>query len=187
MSDLEISPADELAALKSRADLLGVKYHPSISAEKLREKIAAAQAEQPQAQNQASTAAETGVVAETANQMRKRLKDEALRLVRIRLTCMNPAKREWDGEIFTVANSMIGSVKRFVPFNAEDGWHVEHILYEFLRDRQCPIYVNAKDSRGNTIRKHKMIKEFAIEILPALTSEELQELAARQAATRAID
>ena len=35
--------ATELENLKSRAEKLGVKFHPSISAEKLREKIKAAQ------------------------------------------------------------------------------------------------------------------------------------------------
>ena len=30
---------DELSALKARADLLGISYHPSIGLEKLREKV----------------------------------------------------------------------------------------------------------------------------------------------------
>ena len=38
-----IEAPDELTALKGRADLLGIKYHPSISLEKLRDKVNAAQ------------------------------------------------------------------------------------------------------------------------------------------------
>ena len=48
---------------------------------------------------------------------------------------MNPAKKEWTGEIMTVGNRVIGSVKKFIPFNADDGWHVPYIMYEQLRER----------------------------------------------------
>ena len=85
------------------------------------------------------------------------------------------------GEIITVANNAVGTVKRYVPFNTEDGWHVEHILLEQLRERQCQIFVTEKDSRGNKVRKGKLIREFAIEVLDPLTEEERADLAQRQA------
>ena len=72
-------------------------------------------------------------------------------------------------------------MKRYVPYNAEDGWHVEQILLNQLRERQCQIFVTEKDSRGNKIRKGKLIREFAIEVLDPLTEEELHDLAQRQA------
>lgn len=43
--DTDLQSQSELEALKARADLLGVTYHPSIGAEKLREKINAAMAD----------------------------------------------------------------------------------------------------------------------------------------------
>jgi hypothetical protein len=43
------------------------------------------------------------------------------------------------------------------------------------------------DSRGNKVRKGKLIKEFAIEELPPLTKEELAELAQRQAMSKSVD
>ena len=174
--------ATELENLKSRAEKLGVKFHPSISAEKLREKIKAAQTEgegsvgeQPEVKSAAGTKEESPAA------KKLRLKREALKLVRVRITCMNPAKKEWEGEIITVANNAVGTVKRYVPFNTEDGWHVEHILLEQLRERQCQIFVTEKDSRGNKVRKGKLIREFAIEVLEPLTEEELRDLAQRQA------
>lgn len=173
---------DELTTLKERATLMGLKFHPSISLDKLREKVNAA--------NDASAAPaedEKPVAVETLNQKRTRLKNEALALVRIRLTCMNPAKAEWDGEIFTIGNALLGSVKKFVPFNADDGWHVPTILLQQLQERQCQVFVSAKDARGNNVRRGKLIKEFAIEILPPLTKTELDELARRQAMSKAID
>lgn len=168
-----------LESLKARADLLGVKYHPSISEEKLREKIAEAQKkDEPKAEAKKE---------ESKAKTRAELREEALKLVRVRITNMNPAKADYEGEIYTVGNSVIGTVKRYVPFNADDGWHVEQVLYEHLKDRQVPVYVTKTDKKGNKIREHKMIREFAIEVLPPLTVEELKELAERQAISRSID
>lgn len=171
--------AAELENLKVRAEKLGVKFHPTISAEKLREKIKAHQAD-----GKGEVAPKAEDTAENSELKKLRLKREALKLVRVRITCMNPAKKEWEGEIITVANNAVGTVKRYVPFNTEDGWHVEHILLEQLRERQCQIFVTEKDSRGNKVRKGKLIREFAIEVLDPLTEEELAELAQRQAMAR---
>ena len=174
--------AAELENLKVRAEKLGVKFHPSISADKLREKIKAAQAEgEGSVGEQPKVESATGAVEESPAAKKLRLKREGLKLVRVRITCMNPTKKEWEGEIFTVSNNAVGTVKRYVPYNAEDGWHVEQILLNQLRERQCQIFVTEKDSRGNKIRKGKLIREFAIEVLDPLTEEELRELAQRQA------
>ena len=180
--------AAELENLKARADLLGVTYHPNIGPEKLREKIAAKQAEEATpalVSGEAAGKSEEKVSIQSAEESpaakRVRLKREGLKLVRVRITCMNPFKKEWEGEIFTVSNNAVGTVKRYVPYNVEDGWHVEHILLEQLKERKCQIFVSEKDSRGNKVRKGKLIREFAIEVLDPLTDKELAELAQRQA------
>ena len=184
----EVIVQDELTTLKERATLMGLKFHPSISLDKLREKVNAATDESDEPDDEVvSTKVVAPVIEETMNQKRNRLKKEALALVRIRLTCMNPAKAEWEGEIFTIGNALIGSVKKFVPFNADDGWHVPNIILQQLQERQCQVFVSAKDARGNNVRRGKLIKEFAIEILPPLTKTELEELARRQAMSKAID
>lgn len=183
---------DELAALKARADQLNLTYHPSIGLEKLREKVNAAinstdasvETKDPEP---TAAATEAAPVEETLSERRMRLRRESNELVRIRVTCMNPAKKEWEGEMITSGNSTIGTFTKFIPFNNDEGWHVPRIILRQLQERQCQIFTSARDSRGNTIRKGKMIKEFAIEILPPLTVEELQELALKQAATNAID
>lgn len=185
--DLEvmITPEAELASLKTRADLLGVKFHPSISVEKLREKVNAALVTVAPVPDEPVVVA--AVPEETLVQRRFRKKREANTLVRIRVTCMNPAKKDWAGEIFTSGNSLVGSFTKFVPFNADEGWHVPNIIVEQIKERQCQIFVPVKDARGNTTRKGKMIKEFAIEVMPDLTPDELAELARRQAMSKAID
>lgn len=206
---------DELASLKARADLMGLKYHPSISAEKLREKISAALqgdtktaiaadadlnaasavsvtptgTDTPvqvanaivKATENSATGETVYALNETANQKRLRLRRDANEQVRIRVTCMNPNKKDWHGEIFTVGNAAVGTLKKFIPFNAEEGWHVPRMMLQVMQERQCQIFVNGKAKNGIKIRESKLIKEFAIEILPSLTDAELKELARRQA------
>lgn len=172
-----VETQDELSVLKERATMLGIDFHPSIGLAKLREKVNAAVAGEEDAKPDAPEAEEK---AETEGQKRLRAMNDALKLVRIRVTCMNPAKAEWPGEIFTVANSLVGSVKKYVPFNVDDGWHVPNILLQMLKERQCQIFVNGKTKHGVTVRQGKLIREFAIEVLPDLTEAELKDLAQRQ-------
>lgn len=214
--------AAELEGLKARANAMGLPFHPSISAAKLREKISAALAAEnnpatpagmPAAASQSATPAPVAVEAaqedpsvpapiaagriqaienedtgttkyqlvETAAEKRRRIKRNAEELIRVRVTCMNPAKKDWHGEIFTVGNSAVGTIKKFVPFNAEEGWHVPRMILEMMEQRVCQIFVNKKTKAGVTIKEGKQIREFNIEILHPLDEEDLQELARRQA------
>ena len=117
-NDTEELVQDELTSLKARATMLGLTFHPSIGLEKLREKVNAAATGTAVPDAPVVSAPAPVVVAETEGQKRVRMKQDALRLVRIKVACMNPAKSEWEGEIFTVGNSVIGSVKKYIPFNA---------------------------------------------------------------------
>lgn len=176
---------DELTVLKARADLLGITYHPSIGLDKLRAKVAGAVEDKPEEADPA--VAGNNLPEESEGQTRARLRQEANELIRVRVSCMNPDKKEWDGEIFTTGNSVVGTFSKFVPFNNEEGWHIPRIIYQQLVQRQCQIWVAERDIRGNSIRKSKMIKEFSIEILPNLTADELHELARRQAMSKSVE
>lgn len=181
---------DELETLKTRADRMGIQYHPSIGAEKLREKIKVALTEAAPVITpvpEVAAAPTPMPEVETPAQEKKRLKNYANELIRVRISCMNPAKKEWTGEIFTVGNSLVGSITKFVPFNADDGWHVPRILLEVLQARHCQVFTTLKSKNGVSIRQGKLIKEFALEVLPALTGEELHDLAQRQAMAGSID
>lgn len=176
-----IEMPSELDSLKAKADLLGISYHPSIGLEKLRAKVSAALSGQDDAAEEAPVK-----VGESDSERKARKRREASELVRIRVTCMNPFKKEWEGEIFTAGNSAVGTFKKYVPFNADEGWHVPRIIYNQMVDRQCQIFVTRKDGRGNSVREGKLIKEFAIEVLPQLTAAELTELARRQAMANSV-
>jgi hypothetical protein len=183
--DLALKAA-ALEDLKERATKLGIKFHPMIGEDKLREKVAEAMTRldgenTPASEESDEVAAISAYVApkETKAQQAYRLKSEASELIRVRVTNMNPNKREWEGEIFTAANSVVGTFRKFVPFNVP--WHVPRIILEQLRQRQFQHFTTEVDRRGNKVRRGRLIAEFAIEELSPLSEKELKELAQRQA------
>ncbi len=117
---------------------------------------------------------------ESKQQRRNRLRREALKLVRVRVTNMNPNKSAHEGEIYTVSNSVIGTVRRYVPFNVP--WHVEKIILNALKERTYMHFVTVKDNRGNKTKQTRIAKELSIEELNPLNDEELDKLAQRQMA-----
>lgn len=173
---LELQAA-ALEQLKARAERLGVGYHPSISARKLSEKLSAhlATLEDDEAEPVPSP------LKETAGQTRKRLIEEQTRLVRVRVSCMNPFKKDWDGEIFTTGNSLVGTIKKFVPFDNDEGWHIPQIMLNLLQERECQLFVTQRTKNGVPINQSKMVKEFSIELLPPLSMDEMKDLAQQQA------
>lgn len=176
----EFKMPDELTSLKNRADLMGISYHPSIGVDKLRAKITAKLNDEPDPDAEPEAKAPASVdlppVVETQGARQQRLRNEARKLVRVVVTCMNPFKREWEGEVFTVSNSVVGTHKKFVPFNNEEGWHVPQIILNMMEERQCQVFT----TKGKT-KSGKLIKEFAIRYLDPLTVDELKDLAQRQA------
>ena len=180
-----IETPDELTTLKARADLLGISYHPSIGLAKLKEKID--QALEPEAPVQEVKEEAAAPTVETEGQRRQRLKKDASALIRIRITCLNPAKKEWEGEIITVSNSVIGTIRKYIPFNADDGWHVPQAILNMLNERMCQVFNSVPDGKGNMVRKGKLVKEFSIEVLPDLTPSELYDLAQRQSMSKTVE
>ena len=101
--------------------------------------------------------------------------------MRCRIQCMNPAKKDWPGEIFSVGSAKLGTFKKFVPFNNPEPYHIPQIIYDMLVEKKCTVFYTERDDRGNKIRKGRLINEFAIEVLPPLTRDELSDLARQQA------
>lgn len=173
---------DQLALLKTKADTLGVTYSPNIGIDALREKINAKMNGEPEKKE--VTSASTEVAREkTPMEIRQELFLDATRLVRVRITNMNPAKADLPGEIFTVSNRYVGEIKRYIPYGEQvDGWHVENMLLDMLKEKQFQQIRTKKGANGQILPDTKWVREFAIEELPALTPEELKVLANKQAA-----
>ena len=182
-NDIEPSE-DELTALKNRADMMGIKYHPSIGLDKLREKVNGAINGEPEVfdepiPTEPVTTSEPVPIKETEAQRKVRMKNEANELGRVNISCMNPNKSEWDGEIFTAGNTVIGSFKKFVPFNVD--WHVPRAIMYMIEQRKCQVFYTHTDHRGNKSRRGRLTKEFSVNYLDPLTPGELHDLAQRQA------
>lgn len=190
-----ITQPNELDLLKERADLMGIKYHPNIGIDKLKEKIQEKQAggakdegKVDYAQEELDTieeglgiaaASDQPVARLTPAQQRIERRNRALRLVRVRVTCMNPLKGNMSGDIFQAGNAEIGVVKKYIPFNAEQGWHIPQILLTMLQSKRFMTHYTTKVN-GKDIKRNKLVPEYSIEILPPLTAKELDELRQRQ-------
>jgi hypothetical protein len=176
----------ELDTLKARATQMGIKFHPNTGVDKLRAKIDN-KINPTKAEPKASKGKKTEKVTyltheEFLTEQSKNIKKSINSLVRIRVTCMNPNKKNWEGEIISVGSAKLGTFKKYVPFNADDGWHVPNIIFEAMKERKYSSFTTVRGPRGEKIRKAKLVPEFSIEVLPHLTNEELKELARRQAA-----
>jgi hypothetical protein len=168
-----------LEQLKAQADSYGISYHPSIGEDKLQEKIDAFLKEK--AASVDSPVKET-TTTKAATPSREELLAEASKLVRVNISCMNPAKKDWDGEIITAGNSLIGTFRKFVKFNTAEGYHVPQVIFNVLKNRKFQTFHNVRTKNGVTQRAARLVPEFSIEVLPQLTEAELAELAKNQAA-----
>lgn len=167
----------ELDNLKARADMMGVGYHPKIGLEKLKAKVNDAMSDVSKEDEEP--------VEETTRQKNGRLRKEASRLVRINVTCMNPSMKDHEGAVYTISNGVVGTHKKYVPFNSD--WHVPTIIYKHMKERKCLIFHNGKGPRGEKIKVKKIINELAIELLSPLTISEIKDLATQQAMANNLD
>jgi hypothetical protein len=202
VADLDTKKAKakrELEEAKQYADSIGAKYHHRAGIDKVREAIKAREKEM----QEKAVASEEVTSQETLNdsQMLRELSAELNpayqkqlekqvtemkrkqlnRLVRIRIQCMNPAKRDWPGEIISVGSARMGTFKKFVPYGSDEPYHVPYWIFQERKNRKCRIGVTSKDRYGHETTRHKLIPEYAIEELPPLTRQELKDLGQRQA------
>lgn len=169
----------ELDLIKQRLTIMNVKFHPNSKLDSLKLKLEAALNDTPPEVEKTETVAPVEAKPLTEAQIRMMKRKKAERLVRINITCMNTRKKEQQGEIFCVSNSVIGTIKKYVPYNQD--YHVPQAILNMIQERQCQTFVPVKDKFGNTVRTPKMIKEFGVNILTPLTAHEIKELADRQA------
>lgn len=202
-----LSPAEELKLLKERAKVMGIAFSGNIGLEALKAKINAkmeGETDNTDADgNDVPSVPDAITVADIPNaparkltktEERNALRNEMMKtesaLVRLRITNLNPQKKDLPGEIFTVANEIVGTFRKFIPYGeaTEDGYHVPMFIYRQLRDRKFLHVRTIKDKRTGIPRVvTSWQREFALEELPTLTKEELQNLANAQAAAGSVD
>ena len=118
----------------------------------------------------------------TRAQIIAKRKREASKLVRVRITCMNPAKKDWKGEIISVGSAKLGTFKKFIPFDGEP-FHIPFIIYQALLERKFSTFRTIKSTKGIDIKRTVLVSEFGIEVLPPLTPSERERLRDEQART----
>ncbi len=200
-ADTGAGQPDELSLVKTRAKLMGVQFSNNIGLEPLKAKIAEhqkgdakkAELENAQAafdeQEEAAAKAKRVNVKTKSMNLRAYLQKEKMRLVRLRITNLDPKKKDLPGEILTTGNEFLGTVRKFVPFGepTDDGFHVPYCLYEMMRDRKFLSIKTRKDRKGQLVVEQQWVREFALEVLPALTETELATLQTAQLASGSLE
>lgn len=190
----EPTPQD-IQDLKAKADRLGVKYHPTIGAEALLQRVREKQEALENGDTVNQKTKERGVDAvndqQTVAQAKTDIRKEATKLVRLRITNMNPKKKDLQGELITVGNEFIGTISKFIPFGpefSENGYHVPNVIYQHIKEKKFLNITQVKDrTTGRTRVSQSWAREYALEVLPPLTKQELDKLAAAQKASGSID
>ena len=181
----------EMIELQDRAEMLNMRFHPNIGKETLRKKLIAFAAEKAKKAEAASI--QQAVIATdpiprvapapiqlSQKQIRMNKVKAANKLVRCRVTCMDPGRKDWEGDYFTVSNSVIPTIKKYVSFVA-DAWYVPQMILDQLLEKECTVFKTVKGPRGDKMRKGFQQPAYNIVMLPPLNAEEMTTLATQQA------
>lgn len=172
---------DERALLIQRANVLGINFAANISTSRLAERIAT---------HLAGTAEEEGVAAAdvpqyaervmTAKELedlhRRQVIEDQTALVRVVITCMNPALSELESEMFHITNDYM-SDRRVIPFGKP--WHVSRALYNHLQGLTYQAFRTITTQFGQKKIPFE-VPAYGIQVLPPLTNEEISSIATSQ-------
>jgi hypothetical protein len=184
------APLDELTLLKKRADVIGVPYKSNIGTDSLKKKIEdhLNPPTEPEEKEEAVVSDRRKSRAEMDQDIRDNLYKTKMRMVRVRISNMNPAKADIEGEIITVANRFLGTVRKYIPFGekTDGGYHVPQVLLDVLKSKKFQ-QVKTKKVKGQIVHSVRMVSEFSIDVLDPLTAEELSQLKDQQEAAQRLD
>lgn len=203
MTDVQNLPADQseeviseaeqtIAALKKRADLLGIKYKSNVSiatlqkaiTEKLEEPTGDDE-EEAEPEVETTTKSTKTKAAPTKAELTEAAHKEAMKLVRVIITPMEATKASnLESELFCAGNGVVGTVKRTIPFGVE--WHVERILLNSIKEKKYQMFASKKNAQGVDVTSTRLVPAYSITELPPLTQEELDKLADMQIRTGAL-
>ena len=175
----------DLEAVRAKAKELGVPYHPAQKAETIQANIDKFLVEQASGvvlpattTDAAAPAAENAT--ETEAEELARLQAEALALIPVTVTSMDPADASLTAAIISVGNAKLGQITKAIPFGYK--WFMPRILLDdmeertFIRNAMIPV-----PGTGTERLETQHIKKYAIQYHPLPTAEELAQLAKAQA------
>ncbi len=204
MSDIEPSTNVDTEVVVSKEELmaeaesLGLKPHHATGTAKLQDMIKAELAKGESA-GPALNDAPGGEVVENvkadiseadakknAMNRSKFLKKEQMKLIRVVVRCNNDNKKELTGETHTIICAA-GTIKKYVPFDNEEGWHVPSCILDVMRIKTCQKFRSGKLPNGTDHRISYTTREYVIEELPQLTKPEIDKLAHEQSSRGSLD
>lgn len=163
----------EIELLKTQADILGLQYKGNISAKALRKQIMDVLLASVEDED-------TG----QSNDSRVELEKESSKLIRAIVMPVAAHMRDYQGQVFSVGNSVINTISKYIMFNTE--FHVPNIILKHIQAQQMQYFVTNRVN-GREVRESKMANAYNVTILPTLTKEELIELGRSQENRNAID
>lgn len=173
---------EEKKILRARLSKMGISSSPNTSLENLRAKYAEISSGNITPTTESPSVESTASIAE-------RVRKEATKLVRVRIKNLNPYTQDLHGEIFTVANEVIGKVSKYVPYDdAGEAYHIPNCIYKMLLNKK---FLQVKTFTDPVTKKRTVqqswVPSFSIEVLPQLTVDELKELARKQEAAARLE
>lgn len=161
----------ELELLKTQADIIQLKYKANVTAKTLRKQIMTALSEDDDSEGM-------------SKKEHDELVSENTKLVRCIIMPVAPHMRDYQGQIFSSGNAVLGVISKYVLFNTE--FHVPNILLKQIQSQEMQFFVK-RTANGEEFRESKMRKAYNVEILEPLTADELKELARSQENRNAIE
>ena len=192
MSDVQNTPnaspeaEQAISSLKKQADLLGISYKSNTSIATLQKAIKEKLEGPVGGEDSSEAEINTLSVSKPKGKSAEDYRNEALKLKRVLITCMDANKASnLEREMFCAGNSTIGTVKRVVEFGVP--WHVESIILNSIKEKMYQAFTVRKNSRGIEITTSRLVQAYNVVELPALSEEEIDKLADRQIRTRALE
>lgn len=192
MSDVQNTPnaspeADQaINSLKKQADLLGISYKSNTSIATIQKAIKEKLEDPVGGEDSSEAETTTTSLSKPKGKSAEDYRNEALKLKRVMITCMDANKASnLERELFCAGNSTVGTVKRVVEFGVP--WHVESIILNSIKEKMYQAFSVRKNARGIEITTSRLVQAYNIVELPALTEEEIDKLADRQIRTRALE
>ncbi len=105
----------------------------------------------------------------------------AMKLTRVVVVPNDSTMANYPGLIFTVGASGLNGgqmIKKFVPFNNEEGWHVPQIILDQIENAQMQKFKTVTRANGDKVLEPFLTKKFNVRILDPLTKEELDKVTA---------
>lgn len=97
---------------------------------------------------------------------------KATKLVRCNITAMAPFEKQLQGAFFDIGNTIVGSIRRYIPFDTD--WHCEEMLLNHIKERKYRTKHEWKDpTTRKTMYENRFHKAFGVVIIDDLTKEEL--------------